>query len=191
MPIDVDVNVTYAAHLATPLAAARDRRGAPEPPDMTDPAPIEPPRAPADPRFEERVRASFGRQRFMTVMGATMTRVEPGEVEIELPFDAELTQQHGFVHGGAIAAVLDTACGYAASSLMPADAGVLTVEFKINFLAPAAGERLRFIGRVRRAGRTVTFVDGDAVAIAAGRARTVATMQATMMTVHGRDDVRH
>ncbi|MEI7443698.1 MAG: PaaI family thioesterase [Burkholderiales bacterium] len=146
---------------------------------------------PADPGYASRVRASFARQRFMAMMGATMTRVEPGEAEIELPFDLELTQQHGFVHGGALAAVLDAACGYAASTLMPADAGVLTVEFKINFLAPAAGDRFRFTGRVRRAGRTVTFVDGDAVAVDGDRARTVATMQATMMTVKGRDDVRH
>lgn len=159
---------------------------------MPDSIPSEPPpREPADAGYEARVQASFARQRFMSMMGASMTRVSPGEVDIELPFDPELTQQHGFVHGGAVASVLDAACGYAASTLMPADAGVLTVEFKINFLASAAGERFRFTGRVRRAGRTVTFVDGDAVAIADGRALTVATMQATMMTVRGRDDVRH
>ncbi len=148
-------------------------------------------RPPEDPGYEARVRASFDRQPFMSRMGAEMTRVAPGEVSIDLPFDVELTQQHGFLHGGAIASVLDAACGFAASTLMPADAGVLTIEFKINFLAPAAGERFRFTGRVRRAGRTVTFVDGDAIAVADGRARTVATMQATMMTVQGRDDVRH
>jgi uncharacterized protein (TIGR00369 family) len=148
-------------------------------------------RPPADPHFETRVRASFARQRFMSRIGAEMTRVAPGEVSIDLPFDPELTQQHGFLHGGAIASVLDVACGFAASTLMPAEAGVLTIEFKINFLAPGAGERFRFTGRVRRTGRTVTFVDGDAIAVADGRARTVATMQATMMTVQGRDDVRH
>jgi len=147
--------------------------------------------APADPGYEQRVRASFGRQRFMSTLGASMTHVAPGEVDVELPFDGELTQQHGFLHGGAVASVLDSACGYAAATLMPADSGVLTVEFKINFLAPAAGERFRFAGRVRRAGRTVTFVDGDAIAVDAGRERTIATMQATMMTVRGRDDVRH
>lgn len=145
----------------------------------------------ADPDHERRVRDSFGRQRFMSLMGATMTRVRPGEVDIELPFDGALTQQHGFLHGGAVSSVLDSACGYAASTLMAADAGVLTVEFKINFLAPAVGDRFRFEGRVRRAGRTVTFVDGEAIAVHDGRARTIATMQATMMTVHGRDDVRH
>lgn len=149
-----------------------------------------PPLRVADPDFEARVRASFARQRFMATMGGRLARVAPGDVEIELPFDPSLTQQHGFVHGGAIAAALDAACGYAASTLMAADVGVLTVEFKINFLAPARGERFRFVGRVRRAGRTVTFVDGDAVAIDGARERTVATMQATMMTVTGRDDVR-
>ena len=159
---------------------------------MSEPTPPEP-RAlePADPAYESRVRAAFARQRFMAMMGASMTRVAPGEVEIELPFDGELTQQHGFVHGGAVAAGLDTACGFAASTLMPADAGVLTVEFKVNYLAPAVGERFRFVARVRRAGRTVTFVEAEAISVAGGRSRAVATMQATMMTVRGRDDVRH
>lgn len=155
------------------------------------PMPEPPALEPADPGYAERVRAAFARQRFMVMVSAAMVRVEPGEVAIDLPFDLELTQQHGFVHGGVIAAGLDTACGFAASTLMPADAGVLTVEMKTNFLAPATGERLRFTARVRRAGRTVTFVEADAIAVADGRSRTVATMQATMMTVRGRDDVRH
>jgi uncharacterized protein (TIGR00369 family) len=149
-----------------------------------------PPRQPADPDFEARVRASYARQRFMTMLGASLTSVTPGEVTIELPFDPELTQQHGFVHGGALATLLDAVCGYAAFSLMPADAGVLTVEFKVNFMAPAAGDRFVFTGRVRRAGRTVTFVEADALAVTAGKGRVVATMQATMMAVYGRDDVR-
>lgn len=159
---------------------------------MSEAIPAEPrPLEPADPRYEARVRASFARQRFMSMLGATMTGIAPGAVEIEVPFDAGLTQQHGFVHGGAIAAGLDTACGFAAATLMADDVGVLTVEFKVNYLAPAVGERFRFVGRVRRAGRTVTFAEAEAVAVADGRARTVATMQATMMTVRGRDDVRH
>ena len=156
-------------------------------PTSSEPRPLEP----ADPLYEARVRAAFGRQRFMALLGAGMTRVVPGEVEIAMPFDAALTQQHGFVHGGAVAAGLDTACGFAASTLMPDDVGVLTVEFKVNYLAPAVGERLRFLARVRRAGRTVTFVEAEAFALSEGRERTVATMQATMMTVRGRDDVRH
>ncbi len=158
--------------------------------------PTRPPRPtpalqPADPDFERRIRASYARQRFMALLGATLARVEPGEVEVELPFGADLTQQHGFIHGGAMAAALDVACGYAASSLMPADAGVLTIEFKINFLATATGDRFRCTGRVRRAGRTVTFVDGEALAVGMQPPRVVATMQATLMTVTGRDDVRH
>jgi uncharacterized protein (TIGR00369 family) len=164
----------------------------PEPIAMPDTPPVAPPRLePQDPDYEARVRASFGRQRFMATLGATLVRVAPGEVDVDIPYDPALTQQHGFMHGGAISSMLDVACGYAAFSLMPADAGVLTIEFKVNFIAPAAGERFRFSGRVRRAGRTVTFVEADAIAVADGRARVVATMQATMMTVQGRDDVRN
>lgn len=137
------------------------------------------------------MRASFARQRFAARIGATFERATPGSIELGLPFDPELTQQHGFLHGGVLATGLDVACGYAAATLMPADAGVLTVEFKVNFLAPARGERFRFVARVRRAGRTVTFVEADAIAVEGDRARLVATAQATMMTVVGRDDVRH
>lgn len=146
---------------------------------------------PADPGFEPRVRASFNRQQLMHTLGARMGTVAPGEVELLLDFDERLTQQHGFVHGGALAALLDTACGYAAATLMPADAGVLTVEFKVNFLAPAAGTHFRFLGRVRRAGRTLSFVEAEALACTAERTRVIATTQATMMTVTGRDDIRH
>src|SRR6185503_7902077 len=90
-----------------------------------------------DPNFENRVRESFARQQLMQTLGATLTLVEPGAIEIELPYRIDLTQQHGFLHAGVIASVLDSACGYAAFSLMPADAEVLSVEFKINLLAPA------------------------------------------------------
>jgi uncharacterized protein (TIGR00369 family) len=144
----------------------------------------------ADPRFEERVRASYARQNAMRLIGATIERVEPGEVEIALPRSAEIAQQHGFVHGGLIGAVLDTACGFASLSLMPADAGVLTVEYKINFLAPAAGDRFRMVGRVRKAGRTLTFAEAEAFAQVDGSERLIATMTATMMTIVGRDEVR-
>jgi uncharacterized protein (TIGR00369 family) len=157
----------------------------------TVPTPPPPALRPADPDWEARVRASFAAQPFMARLGARMGPVAPGAVEIDLPFDAGLTQQHGFLHGGVIASGLDVACGYAASTLMPADAGVLTIEFKVSFLAPARGERFRFVGRVRRAGRTVTFVEAEAIALEGDRARVVATTQATMMTVVGRDDVRH
>jgi uncharacterized protein (TIGR00369 family) len=146
---------------------------------------------PADLDFADRVRASFARQRFMRLLGGTMVAVAPGQVELLLPFSEDLTQQHGFVHGGAIASALDAACGYAASTLMPADAGVMTIEFKVNFLAPARGERFRVLGRVRRAGRTVTFVEGEAIAVDGASQTTVATTQATMICLRGRDDIRH
>jgi uncharacterized protein (TIGR00369 family) len=141
---------------------------------------------PQDPEFESRIRGSFARQRFMSTLGATLGRVVPGEVDIELAVRDELTQQHGFLHAGAVAAVADSACGYAALSLMPAGAAVLSVEFKINLLAPAAGERVVAHGRVIRAGRTVTVCWGEVVAHAGGDERLVATMVGTMMTVRDR-----
>ncbi len=146
---------------------------------------------PADPQFEPRIRASFAAQSFMALIGASMTEAAPGRVAISMPVTAALTQQHGFVHGGVVGALIDTACGFAASSLMAADVGVLTVEYKINFLAAGRGETLIAIGQVRKAGRTVTFVEGEAVAVDGSARRTIATMQATMMTVRDRPDVRH
>ena len=101
-----------------------------------------------DPNFEQRVRASFERQAAMATLGATLTRVSPGEVVLELAFRPELTQQHGFLHAGIVTSVMDSACGYAALSLMDAGAAVLTVEFKVNLLAPAQGARFRATGRV-------------------------------------------
>src|SRR4051794_11606756 len=96
--------------------------------------------APKDPDYERRVRETFAGQRLMTSIGARLTRVAPGEVEITLPYRSDLTQQHGFVHAGIVTAAVDTACGCAAFTLMPADAGVLTVEYKVNFVAPARGD---------------------------------------------------
>jgi uncharacterized protein (TIGR00369 family) len=146
---------------------------------------------PADPDFERRVRASFDRQPVMGLIGARLTQVMPGQVQIEMPFDARLTQQHGFMHAGITGTLLDSACGFASLTLMPADAGILTIEYKVNCLAPAAGLRFRFTGRVRKAGRTITLAEGEAMAIdAAGRERLVATMTATEMTIIGRDDVK-
>ncbi len=139
-----------------------------------------------DPDFAPRVRASFERQRFMATIGARLTRVEPGEVDIELPSRDELTQQHGFMHAGALAAAADSACGYAALSLMPPGAAVLSVEFKINLLAPAAGDRVVARGRVIRAGRTVTVCWAEVAAIDGASERLVATMVGTMMTVRDR-----
>ena len=144
---------------------------------------------PRDPDFASRVRASFDRQRFMTTLGASLQTVAPGEVTIVLPFSQALTQQHGFLHAGAVAAVVDSACGYAALTLMPAGAAVLSVEFKVNLLAPAAGRRFVALGRVRKAGRTMSVCEGELHAFAGDddtEGKLVALMQGTMMTVHDR-----
>ncbi len=117
--------------------------------------------APKDPEFETRVRGSFSRQRIMDTIGARLTRVEPGAVEIELPVSPHVSQQHGYVHAGVVSTIADSACGYAALSLMPAGAGVLTAEFKVNLLAPAEGERLVASGRVVKPGRTLTVAQAE------------------------------
>jgi uncharacterized protein (TIGR00369 family) len=136
-----------------------------------------------DPKYDARVRESFARQRVMETFGARLMRVAPGEVEIELDFREELTQQHGYLHAGVIAAVVDSACGYAALSLAPAGAEVLSIEFKLNLLSPAAGESFAARARVVRAGRNVTVCSGDLYAQREGREKLVATMLGTMMTV--------
>jgi uncharacterized protein (TIGR00369 family) len=142
------------------------------------------------PNFEERVRASFARQQAMATIGAALTLVRPGTVEIEMPYSDALTQQHGFLHAGIISAALDSACGYAAYSVMPEEASVLTIEFKVNLLAPGKGERFLFRGSVTKPGRTIVVADGQAYAFAAdGEARLVATMTGTMMAVLGRDGI--
>ncbi|HLJ80282.1 MAG TPA: PaaI family thioesterase [Ktedonobacterales bacterium] len=144
---------------------------------------------PQDPDYEERVRASFGRQRVMDTIGAALSRVAPGEVDITLPFREDLTQQHGFLHAGIVTTIVDSACGYAALSLMPPDVGVLTVEYKVNLLAPASGTSLIARGRVTKPGRTITVCAGDVYAYTEGengREKLVATMLATMMTVRER-----
>jgi len=126
----------------------------------------------------------------MHTLGARLVSVAPGEVVLELPYQEPLTQQHGFLHAGAVASIADSAAGYAALSLMPADAGGLSVEFKVNLMAPAAGERFRATGRVVRAGRTVTVCTAEVEALSVDTAKTVALMQATMMTVRDRPGVR-
>jgi uncharacterized protein (TIGR00369 family) len=138
----------------------------------------------ADPNFEARVRASFARQAFMATLGARLVVVQPGQVVIELQFRPDLTQQHGFLHAGVIASVVDSACGYAALSLMPAGTGVLSVEFKINLMKPAAGSSFRALGKVVRAGRTLTVCTGE---LEADGGAIVAVMQATMMTVRDQE----
>jgi uncharacterized protein (TIGR00369 family) len=132
---------------------------------------------------EERVRQSFARQEFMTAIGADLVHVAPGEVDIALPFSERLTQQDGYLHAGVVAGATDSACGYAALTTMDADAEVLTVEFKINLLAPAAGDRLIARGRVVRTGRTLTVCRGEAVTVTDGREKHVATLTATLIAV--------
>ena len=136
-----------------------------------------------DADYEARVRASFARQRVMETIGARLLKVEPGAVEIALAFREDLTQQHGYLHAGIVAAVVDSACGYAAMSLASAGAEVLSIEFKLNLLSPAAGEKFVARARVKRAGRNVTVCAGDLFAVAGGSEKMVATMLATMMTV--------
>ncbi len=139
--------------------------------------------------FESRVRSSFERQQFMGTLGASLGRVEPGLVEIRLPITPALTQQHGFVHAGAVASIADSACGYAALTLMGADSGVLAVEFKINLMAPAAGEFLVARGRVIRAGRTLSICQAEVASVTGGVEKDVALLVATIMNVRGRADV--
>ena len=144
---------------------------------------------PRDPDFEHRVRSSFARQAAMRMLGVTLERVAPGEVDLALPFRADLTQQHGFLHAGVATAVVDSACGYAALSLMEPGAAVLSVEFKVQLLAPARGAWFRGLGRVVRAGRTLTVVTGELRALArepAGDGDVVALLTGTMMAVRDR-----
>jgi uncharacterized protein (TIGR00369 family) len=134
-----------------------------------------------DPNFAARVRASFAKQRLMTTIGAELTEVQPGRVTLRLPFRDDLTQQHGFLHAGAIATLADSACGYAALSMMPEGAGVLSIEFKVNMLSPATGDAVVARGEVIRAGKTVMVCRADVFSLAEGKEKLVAAMQATMM----------
>jgi uncharacterized protein (TIGR00369 family) len=145
------------------------------------------PPQPKDPAFEARIRASFAKQGLMRTLGASIVRLSPGAVEVAFAPNPSISQQHGFVHAGAVAAIADTAAGYAALSLMPSGAGVLTTEFKINLVAPATGDRIVARGRVVKPGRTLTVAQAEVVAEADGRDTMVALLIATMMTVEGRD----
>ncbi|MGC9195453.1 MAG: PaaI family thioesterase [Syntrophobacteraceae bacterium] len=142
--------------------------------------------APPDENFAIRVRESFSKQKMMQTLGASLSKVLPGEVEISLEFQDALTQQHGFLHAGVVATLADTACGYAALSLMAPDAAVLTVEYKINLLSPAVGDLVIAHGRVTKPGRNITVCSGDVFASKDGEKKLVATMLATMMSIVGR-----
>ena len=144
---------------------------------------------PRNPDFERAVRESSAKQQVMRTLGAALDRVGAGDIEIRLPYREDLTQQHGFVHAGIVATVLDSACGYAALSLMPPGVGVLSVEFKINLLAPARGDLLIARGRVLRAGRTITVCQAEGIMRTDGEMVPVAMMQATIMTVADRGEI--
>lgn len=146
-------------------------------------------RSEAEPAIVERVRASFTKQAFMATLGAELTHVGAGEVEIVLPTAPHLVQQHGFVHAGAVSSIADSACGYAALSLMPPGAGVLTAEFKINLMAPATGERLVARGKVVKAGRTLTVATAEVFAVSGDDHRLCAMMTATCMTMQAREGI--
>jgi uncharacterized protein (TIGR00369 family) len=142
--------------------------------------------APKDPNYEARVRSSFDRQRVMATLGLTIAALRPGEIELSMAYDIALTQQHGFLHAGILSTALDSACGYAAFSLMPPDVAVLTVEFKTNLLAPAAGQRFRFHAVVIKPGRTLTICDARAFAHDGTAEKLIATMTGTLMAVQER-----
>jgi uncharacterized protein (TIGR00369 family) len=144
---------------------------------------------PIDPDFAGRVRASFARQQIMGFIGARMIRVEPGLVEIELPYRAELSQQHGFFHAGITSTIADSAGGYAGYTLFPADSSVLTVEYKMNLLAPADGQRLVATGRVLKPGRNLTICELAVVAIKDGKETACAHGLQTLMCMRGKADM--
>jgi uncharacterized protein (TIGR00369 family) len=144
---------------------------------------------PANPDYAARVRASFAAQGAMRTMGAELVALEPGYCAIAIAPRPEISQQHGYVHGGVVAAIVDSAGGYAAFTLFPANASVLSVEFKINLLAPADGERIVAEGFVVKPGRTLAVTRGEVHAERGGRRTLVAIMQQTLMVMHGKDDL--
>jgi len=143
---------------------------------------------PKDPAYAERVRESFRLQQAMTLIGAELAVVEPGYTEIRLAFKPEITQQHGVIHGGVVGMIADSAAGYAANTLTPADTSVLTVEYKLNLLAPADGERLVARGEVIRPGRTLLITHAEVFAVKHEQWTLCAVMQQTIMAMHGKKE---
>lgn len=138
---------------------------------------------PLDPEFVSRVRASFDAQPIMETLGAFVSHIEAGQAQIRLPFSTHLTQHNGFLHAGIVTTIVDNACGYAAYTLMPVGSGVLTVEFKVNFLSPAQGDYFIATGQVLKSGRTITVCEGKVVAYSGTSEKLIAAMQATMIQV--------
>jgi uncharacterized protein (TIGR00369 family) len=143
---------------------------------------------PADPLYEERIRRSFARQGVMRLIGAELARVGPGAVDIMLPYRADLTQQHGYLHAGILSTIIDSAGGYAGYTLFPADSSVLTVEYKLNLLAPGEGDFFVAEGRVAKPGRTLCIVQGEVYARSGERRTLCALMQQTLIVLRDRPD---
>ena len=146
---------------------------------------------PANPDYQTRVQHSFDLQQAMHTLGATLETVEAGRVIIRMPYDTKLTQQHGFIHAGIISTILDSACGYAAFSLMPENAAVLTIEYKINLLSPAKGDWFEAIGIVKKPGRNVTVADGEIYAHSGDDKKLIASMVGTLMSIYDREGVEN
>ena len=146
---------------------------------------------PKDPNYRAKVEDSFKRQAAMSLVGCSITEIEPGRVKLSFPYDEKLTQQDGFIHAGMLATVLDSACGYAAFSLMSEEAAVLSVEFKINLMSPAKGETFDIVGEVVRPGRTITVCRADAFAVAGGERKLVSQMTGTMMAVYEKTGIKN
>lgn len=139
--------------------------------------------------FDERIRQSFARQGAMHTLGAELTHISQGVVEIELPFDLKLTQQHGILHAGVISAALDSACSYAAYTLIEPEASILTIEFKVNLMSPGRGDRFLFRSEITKPGSTIIVADGRGYAISDGPAKLIASMTSTMMVIRGREGI--
>jgi uncharacterized protein (TIGR00369 family) len=144
-----------------------------------------------DDGYKLKVAESFQRQEVMKTLNASILDIRPGEIELEFPYQQSLTQQHGFIHAGTISTVLDSACGYAAFSLMPEDAAVLTIEFKINLLSPAKEDRFRAIGKVKKFGKNITVTDGELFAYSDSGKKLIATMVGTIMAIYNREGIKH
>ncbi len=141
--------------------------------------------------YKEKVIESFNRQGMMKTINASILAIRPGEIELEFPYQSNLTQQHGFIHAGIVSTVLDTACGYAAFSLMPENAAVLTIEFKVNLLSPAKGEQFRAVGKVKKHGNNITVTEGELFSHEEGGRKLVATMVGTIMSVYDREGIEN
>lgn len=144
-----------------------------------------------DNNFQQRVKDSFARQQAMATLGIQLQSVKAGQVVLAMPYQEQLTQQHGFLHAGIISTALDSACGYAAFSLMPTDAAVLSIEFKVNLLSPARGQHFRFEAEVLKPGRTITVAEGKAYALQDDKKKLIASMTASLMAVYERAGIQH